>query len=112
MGLNLLVPCDWYLTEHVFWTEWRRGGHSSTRRSKSQTRLLAYDLCSYRILMGLIAVSRTPQEAVLSHFPYGPMLVLSAGLRRAGNTGAGVRACTQVQDAETGEIRPTCRTPL
>lgn len=21
VGLNLVAPCDWYLTEHVFWTE-------------------------------------------------------------------------------------------
>lgn len=26
MGLNLVVPCDWYLTEHVFWTEQGGGG--------------------------------------------------------------------------------------
>lgn len=50
----------------------KRGDRSSTRRSKSQTRLLAYDLCSYSILMGLIAVSRTPPppppERPSSHF--------------------------------------------
>lgn len=87
------------------------GGHSSTRRSKSQTRLLAYDLCSYSILMGLIAVSRTPPPHPRPERPFSlpfPGPTYAGPVGGAGNKGAGMRASTpQVQDAETGEIRPT-----
>lgn len=108
MGLNLVAPCDWYLTEHVFWTEKGGlgrvgGGHSFTQRSKSQTWVLVCVLGSNTILRGLIAVSSTPRSVCpvpLSPVPptvRQPCRPVCGACRRLG---------TQVQDCRAAPCRP------